>query len=92
VKVAYTGADALLKLKEDRPDAITLDIYLPDANGLTILRKLKASPDTNRIPVIIISSSDEDRGARNLGADEYLSKPIDFPRLLQTLKAVKPSD
>lgn len=82
VRVAYTGAEALKKLKEKSPDVITLDIFLPDANGLNLLKDIKADPVTNRIPVIIISSSDEGEGAAKLGAEGFFRKPVDFKKLL----------
>lgn len=89
VRVANSGSEAIHELKCEKPDFITLDIYLPDANGLKILRDLKADPKTYRIPVVIISSSDEAKRAEALGAAGYVSKPIDFPKLFSIIKAAK---
>jgi len=89
VTVAYTGEEAVREIKEKRPDVITLDILLPDANGMNILAGIKSNPDTRAIPVIIISSSEEGRSAKEKGAEEFISKPIDFKKLFQTLRGLK---
>jgi DNA-binding response OmpR family regulator len=89
VKVAYSGTEAKKHIKESSPDAVTLDIYLPDANGLSILQDLKSDPETNRIPVIIISSSEEARDAKKMGALDFISKPIDFKKLLNYLNEIR---
>jgi DNA-binding response OmpR family regulator len=91
VRVAYTGADALKLLKEKSPDVVTLDIHLPDANGLALLKDLKADPDMKKIPVIIISSSDEGEGAKKLGAEAFFRKPVDFKKLFDMLKSLRAS-
>lgn len=89
VKVALTGADAILQLRSKSPDIITLDIQLPDSNGLKILEELKADPEMRKIPVVIISSCDEDKTALKLGAERFLHKPIDFDQLFAVLKEIK---
>ncbi len=89
VRFAYTGAEALKQLKEKGPDVITLDIHLPDANGLALLKDLKADPDMQKIPVIIISSSDEGEGAKKLGAEGFFRKPVDYKKLFEMLKVLK---
>ena len=89
VRIAYTGADALQKLKERKPDVITLDMNLPDIDGLMILRDIKSDPETYRIPVVIISSSDEVQGAKNMGADDVVPKPINFRKLFNIIHAVQ---
>ena len=89
VTVAYTGEEAVKDIKAKKPDVITLDIHLPDANGLNMLEKIKANPETNMIPVIIISSSDEGEHAKDIGATEYMQKPVNFHKLLETLKSLR---
>jgi two-component system alkaline phosphatase synthesis response regulator PhoP len=89
VTVAYTGAEAVKDIKQQRPDVITLDIHLPDANGLRMLEKIKANPETNTIPVIIISSSDEGDEAKSKGAAGYMRKPVNFSKLLSVLKGLE---
>ena len=68
---------------------ITLDIVLPDANGLSILKDLKADPKTDKIPVIIISSSDEEKNALELGAEKFVKKPINFHKLFEIMKDIE---
>ncbi len=89
VTIAYTGAEAVKDIKEKRPDVITLDIHLPDANGIRILEGIKADPRTRKIPVIIISSSDEGIDVKNKGAEEFISKPINFKKLFDVIKGLK---
>jgi diguanylate cyclase (GGDEF)-like protein len=76
---AKTGEEALSRAAEDPPDLILLDILLPGIDGFEVLRRLKASPDTRMIPVIIItglqSDKDEERGLL-LGAVDYIAKPF----------------
>jgi HAMP domain-containing protein/CheY-like chemotaxis protein/signal transduction histidine kinase len=72
-----------------RPDAITLDIRLPDVDGWTVLDRLKHDPDTRHIPVHIISGTEErQRGLRH-GAIAYLTKPADKEGLDEALGAIK---
>lgn len=89
VTVAYTGEEAVKDIKKLKPDVITLDIHLPDANGLRMLEKIKANPETRAIPVIIISSSDEGDEAKSIGAADYMSKPVNFSKLFAMLKGLK---
>jgi len=56
---------------------------------MNILAGIKSNPDTRAIPVIIISSSEEGRSAKEKGAEEFISKPIDFKKLFQTLRGLK---
>jgi len=88
VTIAYTGKEAVQNIKDKRPDVITLDIQLPDANGIKILEKIKANPETSMIPVIIISSSDEGFSAKEKGAEEFIPKPINFKKLFETLSGL----
>lgn len=63
------------------PGVIFLDIKLPKVNGLEVLRQLKENEQTQKIPVIIVSSSKEDpdiKSAYNLGANSYVVKPVGF--------------
>jgi CheY-like chemotaxis protein len=74
--VALRGATALSLAREFRPDAITLDINLPDAAGWTILDRLKHDPGTRHIPVHIISGDEDRRRGLALGAMTYLEKNV----------------
>lgn len=73
------------------PDLILLDIMLPDEDGLGILTKLRAAPETRRIPVILVTAKtteiDKVKGL-DLGADDYLTKPFGVMELISRVKAL----
>lgn len=83
---AGTGKEALQKARQHKPDVITLDIMMPDLDGLQLLRAFKQDPATSSIPVIIVSVvGDPARGALSLGAFSFVQKPIDEQRLAETV-------
>ena len=64
-----------------RPKVVLLDLKLPKVNGLEVLRTMKEDPRTRNVPVVVITSSKEDRDldeAYRLGANSYVVKPVDF--------------
>ncbi len=88
VSIAGRAQEALEKARANQPGLITLDIYLPDADGFELLQQLKNDPATHDIPVVIVSViSDQQEGLR-LGAVDYLTKPIDPLRLLSSVNRV----
>jgi CheY-like chemotaxis protein/HAMP domain-containing protein len=74
--VADTGQAAMTLAQQFRPDAVTLDIRLPDMDGLTVLDMLKRRPDTRHIPVYVMSVEDEDPRELKMGAVSHLKKPF----------------
>jgi len=80
------GEKAVEKAKEIRPVAVTLDILMPKKDGWQVLHDLKMAPETQDIPVIILSIVDDKKQGFSLGAAEYLVKPIDKELLLRKLK------
>ncbi len=84
---AYDGTAGFKMAENERPDIILLDIRLPDASGLEVLKKLKESlPDT---PVIMISAYGETKDAVNamkIGASDYLTKPFDVDELILLIR------
>lgn len=86
VLVAADGVTALELADRCRPKAITLDILLPDRDGWEVLAELKASPRTRDIPVVIVSVLDQQTLGFQLGAADYLVKPVEREVLLQALK------
>jgi CheY-like chemotaxis protein/signal transduction histidine kinase/HAMP domain-containing protein len=74
--VATTGDAALALARKYKPDAITLDLKLPDRDGWTVLDRLKHDPQTRHIPVHIISSEEQRQRALQLGAITHLQKPV----------------
>ena len=71
------------------PDLVVLDLHLPGMDGLSVLRRLKGDPRTRRIPVIVLTSSDDGddlMAARDLGANSYVVKPMNGTRFAETLR------
>ncbi|HXT51196.1 MAG TPA: response regulator [Thermoanaerobaculia bacterium] len=89
---ARTGDDALKLARGVRPVAVTLDLVIPGIDGLSVLRELRADPDTRHIPVIIISVLDNRELGLTLGADDYFVKPVDRDALLARLSALVPRE
>jgi len=84
-----TGEGAVEKAKEIKPMAITLDIMMPKKDGWQVLRELKGDPDTQDIPVIVLSIVDDQRLGFSLGATEYIIKPVEKTVLLRKLKTLE---
>ena len=75
--------------RQSKPDLILLDLYLPEMNGLDLLRKLKADPLTKAIPVVVFTGSSETidiMSAIQSGAADYIAKPIDGRRLMEKIR------
>jgi PAS domain S-box-containing protein len=91
VTEATTGEEGL-KLLEQRPDLVILDVNLPDLNGFEVCRRIKANPATATVPVLHLSASHvtDEAQARGLetGADGYLVQPVDPDVLVATVKAL----
>jgi PAS domain S-box-containing protein len=85
---ATNGEEALQLAAKLRPTAITLDIMLPDANGMDVLARLKATRSTSHIPVLIVSVTDDRQLGLSLGAAEFFVKPVNAEKLLSALDRV----
>jgi CheY-like chemotaxis protein len=80
----YAGRDEL-----EMPAVILLDIKLPKIDGLEVLEKIRLNPLTKLIPVVILTSSREDRDrieCYGLGANSYIQKPVDFQRFVEAAR------
>ena len=87
VVYATSGAEALEMARSARPDAITLDIMMPQIDGWTVLRQLKADAALRSIPVILVSMTGERGLGFALGAAAVLNKPVDRTELATTIAA-----
>ncbi len=81
--ISRSAEEAVVMARELQPDAISLDIYLPDVDGWSVLDRLKADPKTRQIPVIIISGQDDRLRGLQRGALAHLIKPIGREQLRQ---------
>jgi PAS domain S-box-containing protein len=84
--VAASGQEGLRLARAHSPDAILLDVKMPDLDGWEVLTQLKSDPDLADIPVVMVSIEDERASLCALGAVDYLVKPIDSERLLAILQ------
>jgi PAS domain S-box-containing protein len=88
VETAGSGAEAIHKARDLRPDLVLLDLELLGRSGWETLHELKTSPDTRAIPVIIASASDESKMDAALGAAGPLAKPFTEAALIQAVRRV----
>ena len=73
------------------PKLVLLDLKLPKVDGIEVLRQIKGDPRTRAVPVVIMTSSKEERDlvrSYDLGANSYIQKPVDFDQFRQTVKTV----
>jgi len=88
---AHDGEEALVTSQEERPDIILLDWMLPHISGLEVCRRIRRTPETREIPIIILTARGEEadkvRGLDS-GADDYVTKPFSPTELISRLRAV----
>jgi len=91
VGIAHTGADAVVAVDEQRPDLVLLDIYLPDMDGLAVLRQLRAHPSADPDVLVITAARDLEtvRGTIHGGALHYLIKPFNYEALRERLESFR---
>ncbi len=91
VDTAADGAAAIASISASRPDLVVLDLMLPDQSGTEICRKIRSTPETAQLPVIMLTARSEevDRVVGfELGADDYVTKPFSPRELVLRVKAV----
>jgi twitching motility two-component system response regulator PilH len=89
VATAPDGESGFNAAKSHPPDAIVLDVMMPRLNGYQTCRQLKAEPATAAIPVVMCTSKDQPADqfwATEVGADAFVTKPVDIGSLVQTLE------
>jgi len=87
--LAGTAEEALTLAKRHRPNAVVLDIGLPDQSGLTVLDVLKRDDDTRHIPIHVVSAEDHTQTALSLGAVGYVVKPVGREALAEVLRSLE---
>lgn len=95
IRVARDGEEALEYMKgiangtERRPQLVLLDLKLPKVDGLDVLRSIRASDITALLPVVVLTSSDEERdivASYRLGVNSYIRKPVNFTDFAEATK------
>jgi two-component system response regulator len=101
IEVVRDGAEALdfifcagayaHRSVENSPKLILLDLKLPKVDGLEVLRRIKSDPRTRKIPVVMLTSSREERDiveSYQLGVNSYITKPVDFDQFTDAVRQV----
>ena len=93
VEVCRDGAEAIAyldsKSESELPHVVLLDLKLPKVDGLEVLRHIRGNEKTRLLPVVILTSSSEDRDiveSYRLGANSYIRKPVDFAQFMEAVK------
>jgi DNA-binding response OmpR family regulator len=90
VEKAQDGIEALERLKHFSPDLIVLDNIMPRMNGMELIKALKSDPKRKKIPIIVFSAADDEKGKHEclrLGASGYITKPVNYSVLLARIRA-----
>lgn len=88
---AENGADGVAVARQEQPDLVLMDIVMPGLNGFQATRQLTRSPETKHIPVIIVTTKDQETDrvwGKRQGASGYLVKPVSESRLLSEIGAL----
>ena len=91
--IAVDGEKGIAMAQSENPHLILMDLSLPVVNGWDATRRLKDASETRSIPVIALSAhamADDRQKAIEAGCDDYDSKPIEFPRLLEKIQMLLP--
>jgi two-component system, OmpR family, phosphate regulon response regulator PhoB len=91
VETILRGDEAEIRLQERLPDLLILDWMLPGVSGIELCRRLRMRPDTERLPIIMLTArGEESERVRGLatGADDYVVKPFSTPELMARVKAM----
>jgi two-component system response regulator len=91
ILVARNGEEAINMIlnADPLPCVVLLDLKLPKIDGLEVLRRIRAEPHTRLLPVVVLTSSSEDRDiveSYSLGANSYVRKPVEFDRFTEAVK------
>ncbi len=89
----YLFATGAWKLRDvlDTPRVVLLDLKLPKLSGLDVLRRMREDPRTRRVPVVVLTSSAEERDIQqcyDLGANSYVRKPVEFDEFLEFIRSL----
>jgi two-component system, OmpR family, alkaline phosphatase synthesis response regulator PhoP len=91
VLLARTGKEALEVVESKAPQLVLLDILMPGMSGIQVLERLRSSPRSSRIPVVLLTAKAQDEDVLNgyqFGADYYITKPFTVRQLLYGMRLV----
>lgn len=94
IRVARDGAEAIdalfgVNAGSRLPDLVLLDLKLPKVSGLEVLQRIRSEEKTKTLPIVVLTSSDEERDiveSYNLGANSYIRKPVDFDEFIDAVR------
>ena len=95
VETANNGAQALAKIRENRPDLLVSDVMMPEMDGFELLSTIRRDPMLEDLPVIMLTAKAQDSNVMegySRGADMYLTKPFNPQELLQFVKRILSSN
>jgi CheY-like chemotaxis protein len=95
VKEANDGREALDCVGEFRPQLVMTDLMMPGMDGIELIRRLRAAPETADVPILAItadSSAQAEQRAREAGTADFLTKPVELSSLLDRLHALEVGD
>lgn len=91
VRVVSSGPDALRAVREGSPDVIILDVMLPAMDGYEVCKRLRATPDTARVPILMLTAKADEADkivGLEIGADDYVAKPFSPKEVVARVKAL----
>jgi CheY-like chemotaxis protein len=89
--LATNGEEALAMIERQAPDLVVLDVMMPGMNGYVVTSRIKANPATRHIPVLVLSSLDDQNSRAHgagAGADGFLSKPVERRALCEIVRTL----
>ena len=91
VIVAVEGEEGVARAKVDAPDVVVMDMSLPGIDGWEATRQIKAADETSKVPVLALTAhamAGDREKALAVGCDDFDTKPVDLPRLLEKIEAL----
>ena len=88
---AIDGVDGIQKIKDNEPDIVIVDINMPIMNGIEFLKTVKNDDQLKRIPVVVLTTSEEQQdkvNSFNLGVAGYMAKPVDYRQFVEVMRSI----